>query len=517
MGQMEVCDLAKDERSGEDNPAFSDEENDQHKGNVKKQVVGEAGKSSEKDLTPEEKQEKFLIMKNIVIISIAFTLLFTSFGSMANLQSSINKTDGTAAMTVLYGAFVFSCCFLPSWLLSLLKEKYTLALSILCYSSYIAAQFYPQIYTLVPTAFILGLGAAPLWASKCIYLTKVALRYASIVGENSDVIITKFFGIFFMFFQFAGVFGSLIVSSVLSVGVDEVNRTEAELLSCGYNFCISKPTRELKDTDFSEREGPPLWQIYTLASTFLLCSLLSSLVVIIFVDPISAFKEVESDYEERKGSLQLLVATFNHLRHPYQLLIVPLTIWSGLEQGFLSADYTAGYVSCGIGVHMVGYVIMCFHVCDSLCCMGLSSLVKVVGRVPVFTLGFLIHLALIVALVYWRPLPDDFAWFFVIVSLWGVSDAVWQTQINALYGVIFPGQCEAAFSNYRLWESVGFFISYACSTVICVDAKITILIIFLVVGMTGYYAIEIIQKMGGPKKDKDGSVIPLDQLIVREL
>ncbi|XP_069949138.1 UNC93-like protein [Cherax quadricarinatus] len=514
---MEACGMAKDEKSGVDNPAFTDKEDDQHSRNVKKETVGEADKTSGKDLTSAEKQEKFLIMKNIVVISIAFSLLFTSFNSMSNLQSSINKIDGTASLTVLYGAFVFSCCFLPSWLLSLLKEKYTIALSMFCYSSYIAAQFYPEIYTLVPTAVILGLGAAPLWASRSIYLTKVGLRYASLVGENSDVIITKFFGIFSMFFQFNHVWGSLIASSVLSVGVEEVNRTEAELLSCGYNFCISEPTRELNSSDSSGREGPPLWQIYTLASIFLLCSLLSSVVVIIFVDPISSFKEVVGGGGEGKSSLQLLVATFNHLRHPYQLLIVPLSIWSGFEYSFLTADYTAGYVSCGLGVHMVGYVIMCFGVCDALCSMGLSSVVKVLGRVPVFTLGFLIKMALIVALVYWRPLPDDVAWFFVIVGFWGVSDAIWQTQINALYGVIFPGQCEAAFSNHNLWASAGFFISYACSTAICVDVKITILIIFLVVGMTGYYTIEIIQKMGGPKKDKDGSVIPLDQLIVREL
>ena len=49
-----------------------------------------------------------------------------------------------------------------------------MVLSILCYSSYIAAQFYPSFYTLLPTAFILGMGAAPLWSAKCTYLTQVS-------------------------------------------------------------------------------------------------------------------------------------------------------------------------------------------------------------------------------------------------------------------------------------------------------------------------------------------------------
>ena len=60
-----------------------------------------------------------------------------------------------------------------NFLIKLLKVKWTLVVSILCYSSYIAAQFYPEFYTLLPTAFILGMGAAPLWSAKCTYLTQV--------------------------------------------------------------------------------------------------------------------------------------------------------------------------------------------------------------------------------------------------------------------------------------------------------------------------------------------------------
>lgn len=29
------------------------------------------------------------------------------------------------------------------------------------------------------------------------------------------------------------------------------------------------------------------------------------------------------------------------MKKPYQILIIPLTIYSGIEQGFLSAEYTA--------------------------------------------------------------------------------------------------------------------------------------------------------------------------------
>ena len=55
--------------------------------------------------------------------------------------------------------------------------KWSLVVCVFCYSSYIAAQFYPEFYTLIPTAFILGLGAAPMWSAKCTYLTQTANRY----------------------------------------------------------------------------------------------------------------------------------------------------------------------------------------------------------------------------------------------------------------------------------------------------------------------------------------------------
>ena len=50
--------------------------------------------------------------------------------------------------------------------------------------------------------------------------------------------------------------------------------------------------------------------------------------------------EREEKKEQRTGT-QLLVATFKHMEKPFQILIIPLTFWSGVEQGFFGADFTA--------------------------------------------------------------------------------------------------------------------------------------------------------------------------------
>ena len=158
------------------------------------------------------KEEKLHIYKNVLLISFSFLLLFTAYESMSKLQSSINSVAnlGTWSNSAVYASLVLSTCFLPSIIIKWLKVKWTLVASVFTYSLYIAAQFYPAFYTLIPTAFILGLGAAPLWIAKCTYLTFIANRLAVIEDTDPEPIVVKFFGIFFFLFQCNSILGHSI-------------------------------------------------------------------------------------------------------------------------------------------------------------------------------------------------------------------------------------------------------------------------------------------------------------------
>lgn len=113
------------------------------------------------------------------------------------------------------------------------------------------------------------------------------------------------------------------------------------------------------------------------------------------------------------------------------------------------------------------------------------------------------NLSLIITLLIWRPHPAEPAVYFIIAALWGSADAVWQTQINSFYGVIFKAEEEAAFSNYRLWESLGFAIVFSYSTAFCADVKLYILLGVLIVGMMGYLTIEIMER----KRDQQEKLV----------
>uniref|UniRef100_A0A1B6CEC5 UNC93-like protein n=1 Tax=Clastoptera arizonana TaxID=38151 RepID=A0A1B6CEC5_9HEMI len=440
--------------------------------------------------------EKWRILKNVASISLAFMVQFTAFQGTANLQSSINAKEGlgTVSLSAIYAALVVSCIFVPTFLIKRLTVKWTLCFSLLCYAPYIGAQFYPRFYTLVPAGVLLGFGAAPMWAAKATYLTQVAGVYAKVTDQAVDGIIVRFFGFFFLAWQTAELWGNLISSLVLSAGAHGSGgnftiESEDSLKHCGSEFCVTAQ----HGNDNLER--PPDSEIYTISSIYLVCVGAAAIMVALLVDPLSRYgeKQRKADSSELSG-IQLLSATAYQLKKPYQQLLIPITVWIGMEQAFIGADFTQAYVSCALGIPSVGYVMICFGVVNALCSLLFGSIMKFVGRSPLMFLGALVHGVLVGVLLHWRPHPNSPLVFFTISGLWGVGDAVWQTQVNGLYGTLFRRNKEAAFSNYRLWESAGFVVAYAYSTHLCARMKLYVMFTVLCIGMVGYIIVEILHK-----------------------
>lgn len=91
------------------------------------------------------------------------------------IQISLQVANlGAYSLSVIYAALVLSCMFLPSIIIKRLTAKWTMVVCMFCYTTYIAGQFYPEFYTLIPGAIIVGMGAAPMWSAKCTYLTQVS-------------------------------------------------------------------------------------------------------------------------------------------------------------------------------------------------------------------------------------------------------------------------------------------------------------------------------------------------------
>ncbi|KAK3085295.1 hypothetical protein FSP39_001180 [Pinctada imbricata] len=441
---------------------------------------------------------KFAILRNVCVVSVVFLFLFTSFQSFQNLQSTLNKEEGLGPITlaILYFSLIVSSLFLPSFLIAKFGCKWTLSFSILCYVVYMLANFWPMWATLVPASVVIGIGAAPLWSAKSTYLSQLAKAYAGLTDRTGDDVNNLFFGIFFMTFQTSQIWGNIISSSIFKQNIEEAEILNSSSLLCGASFNPSQSIETIGLKRPDDNKVQLLCWIYFGSSML-------AFVIALFVT------NTASDSQQDPGTSHgiLFIETFRHLcSSGYQKLLIPLTVYSGLEQGFISADYTKSYISCTIGIWNIGYVMICYGVTDAILSLTFGALVKWVGHTPffvledlafdrifnaVFLIAFIVHGGTQIFLLLWEPNNADYVIFFVIAGLWGMGDAVIQTQINALYGDLFEDRRPAAFSNYRLWESVGFIISFAYNSFFVTSVKIYVLMAFLTVGMTLYCVIEI--------------------------
>ncbi|CAL1686100.1 unnamed protein product [Lasius platythorax] len=452
-----------------------------------------------------EPSERWRIIRNILAIGCAFMVNFTAFMGASNLQSSINADQslGTFTLSAIYGSLLFSNIFLPALIISWLGCKWTMSVSILAYMPFIAAQFYPQFYTMIPAGLSVGLGGGPLWCAKCTYLTVAAEAYSTVSDIGANVLVTRFFGLFFMFYQMAQVWGNLISSAVLSYGIETITRnvtlnSSVVAEKCGANFC---GVSDMEDEN-PNLQRPPVERIYLISGIYLGCMILACLIIALGVDSLSRYDRNRARSVKGKSGFKLLAVTLKLLREKNQLLILPIILFIGAEQAFLFADYNASFVSCAWGISNIGYVMICFGITNAIAALATGSIVRLTGRKPVMFFAFCLHLSLFIFMLRWKPTPEQGIIFFLVSGLWGVCDSIWLVQINALSGILFPGQEEAAFSNFRLWESTGSVITYVYSPYLCTFTKLYLLIGILCAGMVGYGIIEWSGKTDGAVSDE---------------
>ncbi|KRT83652.1 membrane transporter [Oryctes borbonicus] len=217
----------------------------------------------------------------------------------------------------------------------------------------------------------------------------------------------------------------------------------------------------------------------------------ATLTVALGVDSLTRYNKNRQGSGSGLSGCKMLAVTLKHLSNPYQILILPITMFIGAEQAFIAADFSAAFVSCGWGINNIGFVMICFGVSNGIAAMIIGHLVKIIGRSPVIAFGLALHIAIMITLLIWKPDNTNKLIYFLMSGLWGIADAVWLVNINALSGILFPGEEEAAYSNFRLWESTGSAITYAYNPYLCTNVKLYLLLGLLLIGVTGYTIVEV--------------------------
>uniref|UniRef100_A0A182QVN0 UNC93-like protein n=1 Tax=Anopheles farauti TaxID=69004 RepID=A0A182QVN0_9DIPT len=445
-------------------------------------------------------REKWRIVKNIAVLGFAFMIHFTAFHGTSNLQSSLHNDGSLGAYTLacIYGSLILSNLFLPVLVIRHLGCKWTIVVSFVAYMPYIAAQFYPSFATLIPSGLAVGFGGGPLWCAKCTYLSIIAEAFSVATRRKvrTEYLIVKFFSLFFVFYQLAQVLGNLISFTVLSYGSESgpVNGTIESAVNvsvtCGANY--EAPIQQAANQAALDLKRPEPEQLNRLTGIFLACMVAASVSVALGVDSLKRYNMVRKSPTNGASGMNTLAITVRQLRHKYQLLLLPIVSFIGIEQAFITVDFTKSFVACGLGISYIGYAMISFGLANTVAAALTPYVTKHLGRRLLILLTFLFHAALIVFMLLWKP-TDQYYQYSIIVACWGLADGVWLIQINSLSGILFPGNEEAAFSNFRLWEACGSVIMYSASSFFPTFHKLLFVLGMMIVGTIGYGTIELME------------------------
>ena len=276
--------------------------------------------------------------KNLFGLCVSYLIIFSVFQALQNLQSSINSTEGLglASLAILYACF-FVAGFVTPAIVKLLGTKYSLLLGFICHLVYTLTNYYPSWYTLIPSSILVGLASAPIWAAAHTHITKVAVEIAPALRKDLALLISRFTGIFFFFFQISQLPGNLASSLILFPysNDDTLSNTSIVVASPGLQIC-----NYLNETTPIETK-----YLYALVSVYAVFIVVGIVILFFAVDRLPSDNQLLS--KEKKFHLYLrkpFIELLQVLKDWRMIMITPMPIFVGMELAFVFGSFTE--VSC---------------------------------------------------------------------------------------------------------------------------------------------------------------------------
>lgn len=149
------------------------------------------------------------------------------------------------------------------------------------------SNYYPH-YILIPGSLIEGVATGLMWTAHGTSLTNAAARYSALTGEDGEIVLSRFFGIFCTAFQSTQIWGNLVSSLVLQNGNgthrSHGNGTIKE--QCGAENCptVFESNTYANYTTIG-RLGPDKTRLDILVSIYLVCALTGLFITIMCLRP----------------------------------------------------------------------------------------------------------------------------------------------------------------------------------------------------------------------------------------
>ncbi|CAF1286885.1 unnamed protein product [Adineta steineri] len=438
--------------------------------------------NDENDCEPSNVRRK----TNFTILCITFILVYTSFNAVTNLQSSIHEDTsvGYYSLAILSGCTVLSCLFFTNPLIFLCGYKWTIVLAQFGFLIYTAANIYPKVWLIYPASVICGLFKAGFWTALSAYVSDLSIGKQ--VGPDTKAVINKYFGIFFATFQSGQIWGNLISYMVLRNSSSTVAMANhSSELQCGAQFA------EYKQKGMNRSIVVNSSTAYILYGVFMGLIVLSIILIILMLDQKRKWKRATVK-DLLIDSRHFIISTFKQMKYLKQLLILPLAFWIGTFLGFVFAIFTSSFITCTLGLPFVGLIMITYGITASIFSVVVGCLGKYNLRVPCYIFAAILCYASYLVMLLWKPVPSQAYVLFILAGMLGIASAIWDPIEAALYGILFVGQEEAAYSNLWLGQNIGYFVVYIYGPSMLTQTAIILQIIYLTIALLGYFAVEIL-------------------------
>lgn len=190
-----------------------------------------------------------------------------------------------------------------------------------------------------------------------------------------------------------GQFAGNLISSFVLTDIFGITHIHGDIVdtTCGHGFIDN--ISMLSEQAIANLQRPPNEAFLSIVTINLCCSLIALLIIVLFLNALK--RDETAKTKAPHFTLDVLKLTWKNLRRPKPLLLVPLTVFNGIEQAFAAGLYTKAYVGCGLGISHIGYVMTAFGVADAICSLVFGPLIKLFGRMPLFIFGAVINILVI--------------------------------------------------------------------------------------------------------------------------
>jgi len=426
-------------------------------------------------------------------MSIAFFFVFTGFSGVQNLESSLDlgQVSGSVSVGIIYITFTFICLLAP-FIIRVVGSKTSIVAQFIIIGVYCATNIFPRVYTMYPASVLLGIGAGPMWVAQGEYVSTLAEQHTSLTGL--DDAFGTFNGIFYGVFQMTQVSGNLISALVLNNGKDTSAPTHAPTPA---DLAISVDDLALgsgkKHVDKGTEEL--LFVIY------IGCCAIGAFLFQFCVAGLrkgnqpcpEGYSQIEQGESTRHTGkreptvLESVGATFRLMVKPRCFFLIPLMLANGFEMGFAYSTLTGTIIKTNLGEPNIGWGMICFGVADVLSSIFFGRLADIIGVTGPLCLASVIQC--LAGYWIWANYPSlkEDAWLpiMVICGVWGFCDGIANTLISAMLGQRFPDDKEAAFANWKMFQSAGVSILYFVQDYLELRVKLVMVFASWALGIVG--------------------------------